>query len=77
MDSQEVNFWQRVIEIKDLRKVIDDLLRVFQGKPALFCKALGSINSDWQSASSGVFAIGEIFDILEIPAGPRKKLQFC
>lgn len=74
MDSQKVDFRERVIKIKDLRKVINDLLRVFQGKSALFCKAPGCINPDWQSTSSRIFAVGEIFDILEISTGPRKEL---
>lgn len=75
MDSQKVDFRERVIEIKDLRKVINDLLRVFQGKSALFRKAPGCVNPDWQSASPRIFAVGEIFDILEISTGPRQKLQ--
>lgn len=75
MNSQKVDFRERVIEIKNLGEVINDLLRVFQRESALLRQAPSGINPDWQFAPSFVFAVGEVFNILEISAGPRQKLQ--
>lgn len=74
MNRQKVNFRKGVIDIKDFRKVVDNLLRVFQSESTLLNKTFGGVYPNWQLAPSLIFSVGEVFDVFKLPASPCKKL---
>lgn len=73
MDGKQIGLGQRIVDIKDLRKVVHGLMRALDGKTGLLLEASGSVDTNWNWRAI-VFALGMRLDVLEITNGPGEEL---
>lgn len=73
MDGQEIDLWERVVNLKDLGEVVHDLVTVVQGKASLLLQSACCVNSD-RDVLSIVLALCERFHIFEIANCPCQKI---
>jgi hypothetical protein len=74
VDGEEITFRKHVLDIKNIAKVIDNLVRIFQRKLALFDKTLGRVHADGDAFSMVTSFLREALDILKVTDGVGEKL---
>lgn len=73
MDGQQIRLRQRVLYLKDFRKIVHGAVSTLQSKPGLVFETSRGVNTD-RDAFALVLALRHGFDIFEITYGPGKKL---
>jgi hypothetical protein len=74
MHCQQINLGKRIVNLKDFREVVDNLVTVVQRKATLFLQALCSVYTNGDVLAV-VLALGESLDVLEVTNSPRQKVR--
>lgn len=73
VDCQEIGLGQRVLNLEDLREVVNGSVGAFKCKTGLVLKSTSRVDTHG-NALSLVLALGHGLDIFEVTNGPSKEL---
>ncbi len=73
VDGQDIALGERVVDLKLLREVVDDLGRVFQRPPTLLLQSARRVHTDGHLLAV-ILAGGRSLDILKVSDGPGKQV---
>lgn len=74
VDRQEIRLGQWVLDLEDLRKVVDRPMSTLQRKPSLILEAPRGVDAN-RDALALILALGHRLNIFEIANCPCQKLQ--
>jgi hypothetical protein len=73
MHGQEIGLGQRVLNLEDLREIVNGPVGTFKCKASLVLKSTSSVDTH-RNALSLVLALGHGLDVFKVTNGPRKEL---
>src|SRR5690242_1470610 len=73
MDGQQVDLWERIINLENFREVVHNLVAVIQSKATLLLQTTSGVDPDGD-ALAVVLALSESLDIFEVSNRPGQKV---
>lgn len=73
VDGKQIRLGKRVVNVEDLREVVDNLGGVLESPTALFLETTGGVDTDGNLLSI-VSAIGQLLDVLKVTDSPCQEV---